>query len=834
MEAKEKGAVLDVEAEAFLAYVEYTVSYAKPLAITTTTTFEVSHKDAYDSDVNEGPHAAAAFMANLKQTSPSTREGSNNDTDFHVEVQTYDNHFFDNLNHQVSQEMHREEQLDSDVDSVIDDHDNTIPYHQYQLNNEVESVSTDVSSVLPGGIFVITILDDLRSQLAGHIKVNKEQSFANDSLKAELERYKTHVQNLEQKSNSNASSGAAVPEKPKVLAPGLYAMTPKYVPPQKRNNREVNTPSPRYEKVSSVKKPNVPVYMSTGIKSITEASKSKFKCETKTHRNLPARSENMKRVENPIIYLNKRNRVDSSFSVKRTGFISVSVFVCKTCNECLVFGNHDNAGSKWRPTGRKFTLGDTYPLTRFTKPEVVALEKSRSVSTSEPANNVNVTPRFSKKPLTGYKCKDRKIKDISTGSPPNAKTQAVNNPVNVVHIFIWYLDSGCSRHMTDDRSKLINYLEKFIGTIRFGNDQFAVIDGYGLELAFRKYTCYILNKDKVDLRKGSQTTNLYSISLKDMMEASPVFFLSKAFSTKSWLWHRRPIRVESINGKKYILVIVDDYTRSGWVRFLRTKDATPEVIKKFIILTYVINFGYLYTLQMDGSVGYEPTNKAYQIYNKRTHKIQETVHVTFDELTKGMTSIQPSTGLEPNSMAPGNNGKGPKANNLQSGRISSGLVTTPTTPSVPPTEKQLSELFQPLFDEDEEFPPDVHLHMVDVAPPRAPEIALDLPSMTTVTEDAPTTTTITSPSQTSPPDIGVEGPEHTITTSGSESFGNTITNEFDSKASSSSTVNVNPTQQNFPPIEHGQKWTKDHVSHKISKVLVIKYSRALYKLRELS
>ncbi|GJV94846.1 hypothetical protein Tco_1546423 [Tanacetum coccineum] len=76
--------------------------------------------------------------------------------------------------------------------------------------------------------------------------------------------------------------------------------------------------------------------------------------------------------------------------------------------------------SKWRPTGRKFTLGDTCPLTRITKPEVVPLEKSGSVSTSEPANNVIVTPRFSRKPLTSYKRKDRKLKDISTGSPPNA------------------------------------------------------------------------------------------------------------------------------------------------------------------------------------------------------------------------------------------------------------------------------------------------------------------------------------------------------------------------------------------------------------------------------
>ncbi|GJU09678.1 hypothetical protein Tco_1132074 [Tanacetum coccineum] len=85
MEAKEKGAILDAEAEAFLADVECTTPYAEPLAITTTTAFEVSHEDAYDSDVDEAPHAAAAFMANLMQTGPSTGQGTSNDTDFHSE-----------------------------------------------------------------------------------------------------------------------------------------------------------------------------------------------------------------------------------------------------------------------------------------------------------------------------------------------------------------------------------------------------------------------------------------------------------------------------------------------------------------------------------------------------------------------------------------------------------------------------------------------------------------------------------------------------------------------------------------------------------------------------
>ncbi|GJY45118.1 retrovirus-related pol polyprotein from transposon TNT 1-94 [Tanacetum coccineum] len=42
-----------------------------------------------------------------------------------------------------------------------------------------------------------------------------------------------------------------------------------------------------------------------------------------------------------------------------------------------------------------------------------------------------------------------------------------------------------------------------------------------------------------------------------------------------------PMRVESINGKRYILVIVDDYSRYTWVHFLRSKNEAPEVIKTF-------------------------------------------------------------------------------------------------------------------------------------------------------------------------------------------------------------------------------------------------------------
>ncbi|GJS40930.1 hypothetical protein Tco_0565973 [Tanacetum coccineum] len=201
MEAKEKGAVLDAEAEAFLANVECTSPYDEPLAITTTNVFEVSHEDAYDSDVDDGPNATATFMANLSSTNGASTSNVN--------------------------EIHHEEHLDSDVDSDIDD--NTIPYHQYQIDSEVKSVPIEVSSVSPGEISMITILDDLRTQLDGHLKVNQEQSLVNDSLRAELEKCKLEMQTLRVKLNTpikNVFTKSCFPEFDKV---SKDRTTPSYI-----------------------------------------------------------------------------------------------------------------------------------------------------------------------------------------------------------------------------------------------------------------------------------------------------------------------------------------------------------------------------------------------------------------------------------------------------------------------------------------------------------------------------------------------------------------------------------------------------------------------------
>nr|GEZ57018.1 integrase, catalytic region, zinc finger, CCHC-type, peptidase aspartic, catalytic [Tanacetum cinerariifolium] len=51
--------------------------------------------------------------------------------------------------------------------------------------------------------------------------------------------------------------------------------------------------------------------------------------------------------------------------------------------------------------------------------------------------------------------------------------------VKIVQICLWIINSGCSKHMTGNRALLTNFVEKFLGTVRFGNKDFAVIAGYG-------------------------------------------------------------------------------------------------------------------------------------------------------------------------------------------------------------------------------------------------------------------------------------------------------------------------------------------------------------------
>ncbi|GJZ86274.1 hypothetical protein Tco_0657884 [Tanacetum coccineum] len=108
----------------------------------------------------------------------------------------------------------------------------------------------------------------------------------------------------------------------------------------------------------------------------------------------------------------------------------------------------------------------------------------------------------------------------------------------VVQIVLWYLDSGCSKHMTEDRSQIGNvtisrvyYVEGLEHNL-FSVGQFCYSN---LEVAFRQHTCFIHNLEGVDILTGSRGNNLYTLSLGDIMASSPICLLLKASKTKLWL-----------------------------------------------------------------------------------------------------------------------------------------------------------------------------------------------------------------------------------------------------------------------------------------------------------
>ncbi|GJU60329.1 retrovirus-related pol polyprotein from transposon TNT 1-94 [Tanacetum coccineum] len=384
--------------------------------------------------------------------------------------------------------------------------------------------------------------------------------------------------------------------------------------------------------------------------------------------------------------------------------------VCAECGKCMFNSNHDACVSRY--------LNDVNARTK--KPKVVPISASKpkrkankSVATphkktvasdttiqksksyyKELYENTNQEWKWwiAKKCPSGYKWtqkphRTKKIwmpkirkEDVSTSISPTI--DIVSRITNIVQLILFIVDSGCTKHMTGNLKLLCNFVEKFLGTVRFGNDQFAPILGYGdlnqgnitikrvyyveglnhnlflvgqlcdadLEVAFRKSTCFVRDLQGNDLLTGNRGSDLYTISLQETTSSTPICFMAKASPTQAWLWHRRLshlnfdyitllskkdivtglpklkyvkdqlcssceiskakrssfkskailsskgrlnllhmdlcglMRVASINGKKYILVIVDDYLRYTWTLFLRSKDETPEVLKDFLTM----------------------------------------------------------------------------------------------------------------------------------------------------------------------------------------------------------------------------------------------------------
>ncbi|GJR14520.1 putative ribonuclease H-like domain-containing protein, partial [Tanacetum coccineum] len=188
-------------------------------------------------------------------------------------------------------------------------------------------------------------------------------------------------------------------------------------------------------------------------------------------------------------------------------------------------------------------------------------------------------------------------------------------------------------------------------------------------------------------------------------------------------------------------------------------------------------------------VGYAPSRKGYRIYNKRTRRLMETIHVTFDEMHQTMAPVPMSSGLEPSIMTPG--------------QLKSGLA---------PTDKELEMLFQ--VEQSRVNEPVTSATEVNA------QVALPGTSLsTTMAQDAPSTSASSSTSDMHHPvrhqgiaeEPTLEDPpiNHDVLHPSHPSH-NLVTGDPGSVRSSSENVNsAEPNQVNYP-LDHLRRWTKDH------------------------
>nr|GEZ05341.1 hypothetical protein [Tanacetum cinerariifolium] len=367
-------------------------------------------------------------------------------------------------------------------------------------------------------------------------------------------------------------------------------------------------------------------------------------------------------------------------------------FVCATCGKWVLNDKHDmcvlNSVAK--------TLKKTVASESNQKPRNITRKIYERVSKACSWWYPKFTP-------SGYKWK------------PKCGKENVNP--NLIEIALFIVDSGCSKHMKGNPKLLINFVEKFLGTVKFRNDQIAPILGYG-DLVQGA----VIIKQGNDLLTGSRGTDLYSVTLQDKNYPNPICLMAKATSSQARLWHRR---LSHLNFDTINLLSKNDIV---------SKDETPEVLIDFLKLVqrglqaqaartmlsaakvplffwadaiatscftqnrslvvprhektpyHIINdrkpsvkffyiFGSLCYIVRDGEnldkmkkksdacifVGYFTQLRAYTVFNKRTRVIVETIHVNFDELphmaldhvSSDLVPECQSTTLEHDSLSPG-------------------------------------------------------------------------------------------------------------------------------------------------------------------------------------
>ncbi|GJS61510.1 hypothetical protein Tco_0656294 [Tanacetum coccineum] len=325
----------------------------------------------------------------------------------------------------------------------------------------------------------------------------------------------------------------------------LVAVTPKNKDKRVRFTESVTSPGNIITKTTSTSNlvSNKPMLSSIGVKPSASASGSQP-------------SGNIKK--------DKIQQTPRTTHVQHSKRNANSELKCVRCNGCMLSDNHDlcvmdfinnvnarkesisvnksskrkvwkptrkvfsNIGYIWRPTGRTFTIvGNSCHLIRITTTTEVPLKKPTALDneTSKPV----ITLVYSRKPRKSKTnvpvSKSKVLKYVSANKKEPVNLRDPKFPI----FHLPFLMNACRLNCS-----------LFLGTFKFGNDHVAKILGYG-DYQIGNVTIsrvyYVEGLGHNLFSVGSRGNNLYTLSLGDMMTSSPIFLLSKALKTKSWLWH---------------------------------------------------------------------------------------------------------------------------------------------------------------------------------------------------------------------------------------------------------------------------------------------------------
>ncbi|GJT27147.1 putative ribonuclease H-like domain-containing protein [Tanacetum coccineum] len=259
-----------------------------------------------------------------------------------------------------------------------------------------------------------------------------------------------------------------------VIAPGMY----------KVHTKPNQTRKPQLPQ--AIRKTNKRVSFFTGVIPTTSFSRAQLKSnqleDRVLHNNSKGKKQQVEDHRSNFKFSNNKTSVtvcNDSLNAKTSNV----KFVCATCGKCVLNDNHDMC-----------VLHYINGVNSRTKMHVVV-----PISTREPKRTVN-----------------------QSAATPLKRTV-------LLEIILFIVDYVCSKHMTGNLKLLSNFMEQFLGTMKFENDEIAPILGYE-DLVQGKGN---------DLLTGSRVTDLYSITLQPTSTSNPIFLMAKATLSQAWLWHRR-------------------------------------------------------------------------------------------------------------------------------------------------------------------------------------------------------------------------------------------------------------------------------------------------------